>query len=79
MYKYQKNIYYRLLLKSLFLLLISFNKISLADNIYIGVASNFFGPIEIIKEDFQNQTTHNVIVTSGSSGGLYSQITNGAP
>ena len=79
MYKYQKYIYYRLLLKSLFLLLISFNKISLADNIYIGVASNFFGPIEIIKEDFQNQTSHNIIVTSGSSGSLYSQITNGAP
>ena len=81
MYKYQKKIFYRLVLKSLFLflLLISFNKISLADNIYIGVASNFFGPIEIIKEDFQNQTSHNIIVTSGSSGSLYSQITNGAP
>ena len=45
----------------------------------IGVASNFFGPIEIIKEDFENKTSHDIIITSGSSGSLYSQIINGAP
>ena len=70
-----------LILKSLFLFLflISLNKISSAENIYIGVASNFFGPIKIIKEDFENQTSHHIIITSGSSGSLYAQIINGAP
>ena len=63
----------------LFLFLIFFNKVSSAENIYIGVASNFFGPIEIIKEDFENKTSHDIIITSGSSGSLYSQIINGAP
>ena len=62
-----------------FLFLIFLNKVSSAENIYIGVASNFFGPIEIIKEDFENKTSHDIIITSGSSGSLYSQIINGAP
>ena len=55
------------------------NKISLAENIYIGVASNFIGPIKIIKKEFESQTNHHIIITSGSSGSLYSQIINGAP
>ena len=63
----------------LFLILIFLNKVSLAENIYIGVASNFIGPIKIIKEDFENKTSHDIIITSGSSGSLYSQIINGAP
>ena len=71
----------KLIFKNLFsfLFLIFFNKVSSAENIYIGVASNFFGPIEIIKEDFENKTSHDIIITSGSSGSLYSQIINGAP
>jgi hypothetical protein len=39
----------------LFLFLISLNKVSSAENIYIGVASNFFGPIKIIKEESINE------------------------
>ena len=71
----------KLIFKNLFsfLFLIFLNKVSSAENIYIGVASNFFGPIEIIKEDFENKTSHDIIITSGSSGSLYSQIINGAP
>ena len=71
----------KVILKNLFsfLFLIFLNKVSSAENIYIGVASNFFGPIEIIKEDFENKTSHDIIITSGSSGSLYSQIINGAP
>jgi len=71
----------KVILKNLFsfLFLIFLNKVSSAENIYIGVASNFFGPIKIIKEDFENKTSHDIIITSGSSGSLYSQIINGAP
>ena len=71
----------KVILKNLFsfLFLIFLNKVSSAENIYIGVASNFFGPIEIIKEDFENKMSHDIIITSGSSGSLYSQIINGAP
>lgn len=65
-------------LLSLTLLLLLSKSLS-AENIYVGVASNFFGPIKIIKKNFENQTGHHVIVTSGSSGSLYSQIINGAP
>ena len=83
MRKYKNNIriFGRLLLNNLTLILflIFLNKVSLADNIYIGVASNFFAPLETIKEDFENQTHHQIIITSGSSGSLYSQIINGAP
>ena len=71
----------KVILKNLFsfLFLIFLNKVSSAENIYIGVASNFFGPIKIIKEDFENKTSHDIIITGGSSGSLYSQIMNGAP
>ena len=81
MNKYQKKMSNKVILKNLFsfLFLIFLNKVSSAENIYIGVASNFFGPIEIIKEDFENKTSHDIIITSGSSGSLYSQIINGAP
>ena len=63
----------------LILILICMNKVSIAENIYIGVASNFISPSKIIKDVFENQTSHNIIITSGSSGSLYSQIINGAP
>ena len=63
----------------MFLLLISYNKNLLAENLYVGVASNFLEPINIIKEDFKQETGHNLIIIHGSSGSLYSQIMNGGP
>jgi molybdate transport system substrate-binding protein len=74
-----KKASYILTIKVMFLLLISYNKNLLAENLYIGVASNFLEPINIIKEDFKKETGHNLIIINGSSGSLYSQIMNGGP
>ena len=69
--KYQKNVC-EIIINILILILFLFclNKVSSAKNIYIGVASNFFGPIKIIKEDFKNKTGQDIVITRGSSGSL---------
>ena len=74
-----KNLIYLLTIKSVFLFSVLFSKYLFADIIYIGVASNFSEPIKIIKHSFENETDHKLIISKGSSGGLYSQIMNGAP
>ena len=62
----------------LFLWIIPFQH-SLADNIYIGVASNFLKPIKLLKENFESKNNEKIFISSGSSGSLYAQIINGAP
>ena len=54
-------------------------KHSLAENIYIGVASNFLKPIKLLKENFESKNNGKIFISSGSSGSLYAQIINGAP
>lgn len=61
----------------LFLWIIPF-KHSLADNIYIGVASNFLKPIKLLKKKFESKINGKIFISSGSSGSLYAQIINGA-
>ena len=50
-----------------------------AENIYIGVASNFLKPIKLLKENFESINNCEIFVLTGSSGSLYTQIINGAP
>ena len=69
------NILFTLLL---FLWVIPF-KYSLAENIYVGVASNFLKPIKLLKENFESKNNGKIFISSGSSGSLYAQIINGAP
>ena len=54
-------------------------KSSLAENIYVGVASNFLKPIKLLKENFESKNNGKIFISSGSSGSLYAQIINGAP
>ena len=54
-------------------------KYLLAENIYIGVASNFLKPIKVLKENFESKNDGKIFISSGSSGSLYAQIINGAP
>ena len=54
-------------------------KLLLADNLYVGVASNFIVPMKIIKNEFEKKNNSQVFISSGSSGSLYAQIMNGAP
>ena len=54
-------------------------KHSYAKEIRIGVASNFLTPMNVIKQNFENENKTKIYLSSGSSGSLYSQIINGAP
>lgn len=50
-----------------------------ADTISVAVAANFHPVLIHIADAFYDSTAHRVLVTSGSTGNLLSQILNGAP
>jgi molybdate transport system substrate-binding protein len=50
-----------------------------ADELKIAVATNFVGAMEALVERFQETSRHTVLISSGSTGGHYAQIKNGAP
>ena len=50
-----------------------------AEEVRVAVASNFLGTMNELITNFQEDTGHTVVVSSGSSGKLYAQIKNGAP
>ncbi len=52
---------------------------TLADEIYIAVASNFAGAMKTLVNEFEGSTEHRVILIPGSTGKHYAQIVNGAP
>ncbi len=50
-----------------------------ADSVAVAVAANFHAPMETLVQVFETQANHDVTLISGSTGGLYAQIVNGAP
>lgn len=50
-----------------------------AEKVLIAVAANFVGAAEIIAQNFNRETGNEARITTGSTGKLYSQITEGAP
>ena len=52
---------------------------SAADEITVAVATNFVGAMNALVERFEATSGHDVLVSSGSTGGYYAQIKNGAP
>ena len=50
-----------------------------ADTVLVAVAANFAGAAEAISTAFHDQTGHDAQITTGSTGKLYAQITEGAP
>lgn len=50
-----------------------------AETALIAVAANFADPAKRLAEDFGVQTGHSLKISTGSTGQLYAQITNGAP
>ncbi len=60
------------------LLLLCIVQISLAQ-IRVATASNFYRPLKKMAVVFEEQHGIKVLISSGSSGKLYSQINNGAP
>ena len=45
----------------------------------VAVATNFLVPLRSLAEEFADRTGHSLRISSGSTGQLYAQITNGAP
>lgn len=52
---------------------------TLADEVKVAVAANFLDVITTLAGQFEQQTGHKVLISSGSTGKLYAQIKNGAP
>ncbi|MFT6986036.1 MAG: molybdate transport system substrate-binding protein [Psychromonas sp.] len=61
----------------LFLSLIS--PLSLAGQLSVAVAGNFYKPLKVISAHYQEQTGHQILLSVGATGKLYAQISNGAP
>ena len=61
----------------IYLFFISFLTPVSADELYIAVASNFTKPAKQLVQQFE--TKHNINISFGSTGQLYTQIKNGAP
>ncbi|MGK2741984.1 molybdate ABC transporter substrate-binding protein [Tepidicaulis sp. LMO-SS28] len=50
-----------------------------AEDALAAVAANFAGAAEELAAAFNDKTGHEVTITTGSTGKLYAQVTNGAP
>ena len=50
-----------------------------AENALLAVAASFVPPMEAVATAFTQETQHTITLVSGSTGGLYAQIVNGAP
>ena len=65
-----------------FLFLLSFTlcpATGAAEEVRVAVAANFLATLNEIASNFERDTGHTAVVSSGSSGKLYAQIKNGAP
>lgn len=52
---------------------------AVADEIRVAVATNFVAAMDALVERFEAESEHTVLVSSGSTGGHFAQIKNGAP
>ncbi|MDM8559055.1 molybdate ABC transporter substrate-binding protein [Candidatus Parabeggiatoa sp. HSG14] len=50
-----------------------------AGELHIAVAANFTKPIKQLKQQFEKESKHQVIISIGATGQLYTQIKYGAP
>ncbi len=50
-----------------------------ADTVSVAVAANFAAPLQKIAAEFERDTGHKLVVSSGATGSFYAQIKNGAP
>lgn len=50
-----------------------------ADEVKLAVAANFAAPAKQIAADFEVETGHKAVISTGSTGSFYAQIKNGAP
>ncbi|MDR0933480.1 MAG: molybdate ABC transporter substrate-binding protein [Burkholderiaceae bacterium] len=50
-----------------------------AETVNVAVAANFAEPMKMIARAFEKDSSHQVTISSGSTGRIYAQIRNGAP
>lgn len=50
-----------------------------AQEVHVAVAANFSQPMTLLAAAFEKKTGHHAILSQGSTGSLYAQITHGAP
>ena len=50
-----------------------------ADEVRVAVAANFLSTLNEIVQNFERETGHTVMISSGSSGKLFAQVKHGAP
>ncbi|MDP5237965.1 molybdate ABC transporter substrate-binding protein [Uliginosibacterium sp. 31-16] len=50
-----------------------------ADEVKVAVAANFTAPMQKIAAEFEKDTGHKALVSTGATGAFYAQIKNGAP
>lgn len=50
-----------------------------ADEVKVAVAANFTAPMQKIAAEFEKDTGHKALVSTGATGAFYAQIRNGAP
>ena len=60
-------------------LMLSLATPAVADEVQVAVAANFTAPMKQIAEGFEKATGHKTLLSFGSTGKFYAQITNGAP
>jgi molybdate transport system substrate-binding protein len=63
----------------LLLILLAIADDAAADELRVAVATNFVAAMDALVERFEAESGHTVLVSSGSTGGHYAQIRNGAP
>jgi molybdate transport system substrate-binding protein len=60
-------------------LALSFAPAAMADSALIAVATNFAEVAELLVEDFEDASGHDIDIATGATGKLYAQISNDAP
>lgn len=75
----QMKVFITRIIFTAWLLLTGVSASAQAGDVQVAVASNFIGPLKIIKERFEKDTGHRLLIISGSTGKLYAQIKHGAP
>lgn len=63
----------------LFLLLIIYGPLALAESVHVAVASNFHQTLRQLTPLFEQTSGHSLVISSASTGKLYAQIRHGAP
>jgi molybdate transport system substrate-binding protein len=66
-------------MKTWFALLLFSLQVAQAEEATVAVAANFQPVLELLAEQYQEDSGHRLRISSGSTGKLYAQIMNGAP